>query len=223
MICRTLKLGALETCCYLYSSDDVHLHIIDPGGDFELIESFVEQQKLVPVSIILTHAHFDHIAACGDLIRLYPGLEVYASEYESRFMGSMGASAQMEFLQRLPQLAGVYEKQMHHLPEVTSVISEGSFIEGSRLQVLEVPGHTPGSLAFFDAQAGLLFSGDALFHESIGRTDLPGGSKSQLISSIVEKLFTLPEETQVLPGHGRKSTIAHEKQFNPFLRKGSVL
>lgn len=223
MICRTLKLGALETCCYLYSNDDVHLHIIDPGGDFELIESFVEQQELVPVSIILTHAHFDHVAACGDLIRLYPDLNVYASEYEARFMGKLGASAQMEFLQRLPQLAGLYEKQMHHLPEVSSVVHEGSKINESGLQVFEVPGHTPGSLAFFDAQAGILFSGDALFHESIGRTDLPGGSKSQLISSIVEKLFTLPDETRVLPGHGQQTTIAHEKQFNPFLRKGSVL
>lgn len=223
MICRTLILGALETCCHLYSSDNEHVHIIDPGGDFALIESFVEQHQLIPVSIILTHAHFDHVAACGDLIREYPDLEVYASEYESRFMGKMGASAQMEFLQRLPQLAGLYEKQMHNLPEVSSVIHEGSLIGGGTLQVLEVPGHTPGSLAFYDAQAGILFSGDALFHESIGRTDLPGGSKSQLISSIVEKMFNLPDETTVLPGHGRKTTVGHEKQYNPFLRKGSVL
>jgi glyoxylase-like metal-dependent hydrolase (beta-lactamase superfamily II) len=217
MICRTLHLGALETCCYLYSSDDAHVHIIDPGGDFALIESFIEQHQLIPVSIILTHAHFDHVAACGDLVRVYPDLEVYASEYESRFMGKMGASVQMEFLQRLPQLAGLYERQMNNLPEVSSVVHAGSVIGGGRLQVLEVPGHTPGSLAFYDAQAGILFSGDALFHESIGRTDLPGGSKSQLISSIVEKLFSLPDGTTVLPGHGRKTTVAHEKQFNPFL------
>jgi glyoxylase-like metal-dependent hydrolase (beta-lactamase superfamily II) len=138
-------------------------------------------------------------------------------------MGRMGASTQMEFLQRLPQLAGLYEKQMRELPEVTTIIREGSVVGESGLQVLEVPGHTRGSLAFYNETAGILFSGDALFHESIGRTDLPGGSKSQLISSIVEKLFSLPDQTQVLPGHGRQTTIAHEKQFNPFLRKGSVL
>jgi glyoxylase-like metal-dependent hydrolase (beta-lactamase superfamily II) len=223
MICRTLQLGALQTCCYLYSSDDVHLHIIDPGGDFELIGSFVEQQELVPVSIILTHAHFDHVAGCGDLVRAYPDLEVFASEYESRLMGTSGAALQMEFLQRLPQISGLYQQQMRELPEVTTIIREGSVVGESGLQVLEVPGHTRGSLAFYNETAGILFSGDALFHESIGRTDLPGGSKSQLISSIVEKLFSLPDQTQVLPGHGRQTTIAHEKQFNPFLRKGSVL
>jgi glyoxylase-like metal-dependent hydrolase (beta-lactamase superfamily II) len=223
MICETIYVGPLETCCYLYSGDEEHLHIIDPGGDADAIIERIEALGIKPSSILLTHAHFDHVAAAARILGRYPNLHIYSSEFASGYMGVSGRQLQIEFLQGLPTLLGWYSQAMKELPEVDRIISEGSLIPDSNLEVFEVPGHTPGCLAYFDSSQNVLFSGDALFHESIGRTDLPGGSQAKLIEMIVTKLFALPPETRVFPGHGIETTIDHEKQYNPFLKKRSSL
>lgn len=206
LICRFQVLGPVQTNCYfVYREDNQECVIVDPAADSAKIISFVKENDLKPTAILLTHGHFDHIMAV-DAVREEYQIPVYAAEAERetltdpmRNLGSQMGGSQLAV-------------------EADHYLQDGDEIEllGQIVRCILTPGHTVGGMCFYFPKAGILFSGDTLFQDSVGRTDFPGGSMSELIRSIREKLFVLPEAVQVYPGHGLMTSIQNEKMFNPF-------
>lgn len=205
LICKFIVLGPVQTNCYfLYREDTKDCVIVDPGDEPERIYKFLEDNDLTPVAVLLTHGHFDHILAVEPLRNKY-GISVYAAEAERETLKdkAVNLSTQMGTMLSL---------------EADYWLSDGEEMEllGQTMRCILTPGHTVGGMCYYFPKAGVLFSGDTLFQESVGRTDFPGGSMSQLIQSIREKLFVLPDAVQVYPGHGLMTSIKSEKMFNPF-------
>lgn len=186
--------------------------IVDPGcyqpTELQELTSFITKQGLEPVGILNTHCHIDHMLGVSDLQEQY-GIPFTCHKLEQLNLDRLTFQADMFGI----KLRGVVP-EMDTLIEESAVFSFGN----TRLQTLFVPGHSPGHLAFFNKEEQILVGGDVLFYESIGRTDLPGCNHQDLIDSIQQKLFVLPNETVVLPGHMQNTTIGHEKEFNPFLK-----
>ncbi len=205
-----LVMGAYETNCYILRSSETaeDCLIVDPGlGPGRLIE-YLREQKLNPVAIVLTHGHIDHIAGVAALREEFPDIKVYIHKLDAEMLTEPYAN--------LSAMAG----GAFSVEPADFSLDEQDVIEqaGVKLSVLHTPGHTPGGICLYSKAEGIVFSDDVLFAESIGRTDFPNGSMKQLLGSVKEKLFTLPDETRVYPGHGPVTTIAHEKAHNPFLR-----
>jgi len=203
-----IPLGPLQTNCYVLAKENHTCLIFDPGEEGEKLISFIQQQQLKPLAIILTHAHFDHIGAVDDIREKY-NIPVYIHEQEAEWLVDPALNGSSKY----GMIKNISGKRADYLiaGEQEMTIADFSF------QIFETPGHSPGSLSFYFAEANLVISGDALFKGSIGRTDLPGGNHQQLLNSIHEKLLVLPEETIVLPGHGASTTIGQEMDSNPFL------
>lgn len=186
--------------------------IVDPGmstpEEEKAIENFLAEKGLTLTQIINTHLHIDHVAGIPFLRKKY-GVPVLAHEGD-KFLGDSIAEQARMFGLREP---------VENI-EISEYIKAGDKIRigNGELDVISVPGHSKGSVALYDPKGGFLISGDALFKGSIGRTDLPGGDYKELIENIESELFSLPEETVVLPGHGPASTIGEEKRTNPFFR-----
>ena len=203
-----LILGEYQTNCYVLreSSSAKDCLIVDAGlGPGKLIR-FLKEQRLNPVAVILTHGHIDHIASVTELREHYPKIRVYIHELDAEML--------TQPLHNLSALAGGAFS-----PEpADTLVQDKNIIEqaGIKLEVLHTPGHTPGGICLYSKDDGIVFTNDSLFAESIGRTDFPGSSMTQLLKSIREKLFTLPDETIVYPGHGPSTTIAYEKAHNQF-------
>ncbi len=202
-----LPLGALQTNCYVVANEHDSCLIFDPGGEPEKLIEFVENKNLHPVGIVLTHAHFDHIGAV-DGVREHYSIPVHVHEKEASWLDNPALNGSSFFL------AG----------EITAgqadVLISGPKqmeLEGFSFEVMETPGHSPGSITCYFKDGGFAVVGDTLFQGSIGRTDLPGGNHSELIENIHGKLLVLPEEAMVLPGHGPVTTIGREMISNPFL------
>ncbi len=203
-----LPLGPLQTNAYILKNEKNECIIFDPGHEGERLVSYLQEQKLQPLAVLLTHAHFDHIGAV-DAVRDTYNVPVYVHKNEKGWLTNPSLNGSDLFM----------IGESIQVKEADEIISgEGTLKIGSfAFTVLETPGHSPGSVSYYCKEAGAVFSGDALFRMSIGRTDLPGGSFNELIESIEEKLFVLPDETVVLCGHGPETTIAFEKANNPFL------
>ncbi len=202
----TLPLGALQANCYLLTAGEGQAAIaIDPGGDVSPLLAALHRRDRQLTHILLTHAHFDHIGGVADLVEA-TGAAVALHPDDVPLLRRRGGALDWGF-------------DMRACPEPSLLLQAGQTLETevARLQVLWVPGHTPGHLAYYGAQAHCVFTGDALFQGSIGRTDLPGGDFDQLLCSIRESLLTLPDDTVVYPGHGPSTTIGEEKRLNPFL------
>jgi len=204
---RQLPLGPLQTNCYLFFNEKKECLIIDPGGDGKKLISLLEQQHIKPLAILLTHAHFDHIGAVDD-VRKQWSIPVYVHKNEKDWLSDSSLNGSQFFMAGAVSVA-----EPDKLIKGEGKLEIGEF----SLQVYETPGHSPGSVSFYAQEAGIVFSGDALFAGSIGRTDLPGGNHEQLIKSIHNKLLNLPEETIVLSGHGPETSIEQEMESNPFL------
>ncbi|KAB2333851.1 MBL fold metallo-hydrolase [Bacillus mesophilum] len=203
-----IPLGALQTNCYVLAIDNQNCLIVDPGGDAERLISFVNEKKYQPQAILLTHAHFDHIGAL-DEVRDYFDIPVYIHEQEAGWLFDPSLNGSQFF-----QIGTLIRmKPADHILTEEKHMQIGDF----KFQLLETPGHSPGSVTFYFPESSIAVSGDALFQGSIGRTDLPGGNHAQLIKSIHDKLLGLPEETIVLSGHGPATTIGEEMDSNPFL------
>lgn len=207
----TLTVGPMEAQCYIVldkATDE--LMVIDPGGDAELIVESVRMTGSDPKYIVNTHGHADHIAANTELKDAYPNAELLAHHADAEML--------LEPVKNLSAFLGRSIKS----PPADRVLNEGDGVAvgANSFSVIHVPGHTPGGIALYwpgmDLVAGMLFCGDALFAGGIGRTDFPGGDEKALLSGIREKLFTLPDDILVLPGHGPPTTIGREKQTNPF-------
>ncbi len=206
MIIETCPVGPLQTNCYVIGSEKTKTGaIIDPGGDADQILSVVKRHGLTISHILLTHAHFDHIGAVADLIEAtHAHLALHPADLP--LLHAKGG-------------AGLWGIVVRPSPDPDIELAEGQEIAiGTlKLQVLHTPGHTPGHVTFHEPSARAIFDGDVLFQLGIGRTDFPGSSYQQLMDSIRNKLFALPGNTVVYPGHGGPTTIEDERWNNPFL------
>ena len=192
---HVLPLGDYQTNCYIvHEENSTDCLIIDPGYEPEIISSYLEEKGLTPAAILLTHCHFDHVGAVKDL----------AAQYDCKVFLDKKELAMPPMLTNGP----LY---------YTDGYGDGDTLTLADIpiQVLETPGHTPGSVCLI--MEDTLFSGDTLFQGSVGRTDFPGGSMSAIVRSVKEKLFLLPDDTRVCPGHGDETSIGYEKKYNPFV------
>lgn len=195
---------------YIISNHKKECWIVDPGmyeqRETDAFISFIEKQQLNPVAIINTHAHLDHIF----------GVEVLKTKYNIPF----GIHEQeLPVLQRGQETAAMFGMKMGSVPVADFYIPHGMPLQlgDDNVSVFLTPGHSPGSISFYNAEGGWVIAGDVLFNGSIGRTDLPGGDFDTLIASIRTHLFKLPDDTTVLSGHGPSTTISNEKRYNPFI------
>jgi glyoxylase-like metal-dependent hydrolase (beta-lactamase superfamily II) len=206
--------GAIATNCWIYAWDAPtgepgDCAVIDPGADAETIIARLERLRLRPRYILLTHGHFDHIAALPALAAACrDGPLTIAIHREDR--DYLGAGARQVHRTSFAAAAGnaaYVDALWEAMPEADLLLDEGSVI--GPFTVLHLPGHTPGSVAFYDKNARVLFSGDTLFQDGYGRTDLPGGSWPQLRRSLL-RLFAMDGDIGVYPGHGGTTTIGEE-------------
>jgi hydroxyacylglutathione hydrolase len=211
MIIDRLILGAYETNCYvLRSSEEAEdCLVVDPGLEAGPLIEFLEDRKLRPAAVVLTHGHVDHIAGLAALRKKFPDARVYIHKLDANMLAEPYAN-----LSIMSGISFTTEPEDVALEE-PDVID----LAGIKLQVLHTPGHTPGGICLYTAEDGVIFVGDTLFAGSIGRTDFPGGNTSKLLRGVKEKLFTLPGETKAYPGHGPATTIADEKAHNPFFQQ----
>jgi len=203
---HTLVVGQLQTNCYILKSGSEAI-ILDPGDEAERILKFIKDINARPTRIFATHTHFDHVLAV-DGVRKATKTPFLIHQDDLPMLQSMQS--------RVRQFMGF---EVPPPPKVDGYLKDGdSFKVGEEtIRVLHTPGHSPGSISL--AGEGYVLTGDALFNQSIGRTDLPGGDLNTLIHSIREKLFKLDDDTTVYPGHGPETTIGDEKLANPFVGK----
>lgn len=197
--------GPLEENCYIVYEENGQgeCFLVDPGASGNMILRLLESLKLTPSACLLTHGHFDHIMAVEWIRKQYPEMTVIALDKEREVLEDPEKSLLRAFGGKFPT-------------ENIRFVTDGTLISpaGIPVKVLATPGHTVGSASYYLEEQGILFSGDTLFLEGAGRTDLPTGSTQSIVSSIKEKLMTLPDDTKVYPGHGDETTIAHEKKYN---------
>lgn len=198
--------GTVATNCYFVINDDTkQVLIIDPGAAAKQLAEKVKENGLIPAGILLTHGHFDHASAAEELSKLLE-VKVYAHEAEKETLETPHLN-----------LSGWEGKtEIYHADEYVSDEQELD-LAGFHIKVFFTPGHTVGGCCFYFAEQSVLFSGDTLFEGSIGRTDFPKGSASELIRAIKNKLMILPDETAVYSGHGEMTSIGMERINNPFL------
>lgn len=203
---ETIVVGPLQTNCYLvYCEESLECGIIDPGAESEKIFRTVSDFDLKPVVLINTHGHVDHVGANRDVKEKFD-IPLMLHEADAPMLKSILQSG-------LGLMLGAKSS-----PPPDSFLRENDEVKigKSTLRTFHTPGHSPGSLIF--VSGNILLSGDTLFCMGVGRTDLPGGSWTDLIDSIQKKIFIYPDDTIVLPGHGPSTTIGQEKRGNPFLQ-----
>lgn len=201
-----IVLGMCQTNCYfVYEEGKSQVMLFDPADKGDYIYNGLKNKGFSVEAILLTHGHFDHIWGVEKLKEL-SGAKVYAYEGEK----ALCEDASLNVSKGAGRACIV--KADHY-------VKDGEEIQaaGVTCKLLATPGHTEGSCCYYFAADKILISGDTLFQESVGRTDLPTGSMSMLVRSVKEKLFPLPEDVKVYPGHGEETTIGHEKKYNPFL------
>ena len=199
MIIEAIPAGIYDANCYILVEENTkECGIIDPGGDSERLISQIDKLNAKPKFILLTHGHMDHVGGVIDLVKKY-NIPFYISK------------ADEEYMEKDDFVFGTLPKASGYLKE-NDILKLGDEI----IKVLETPGHTKGGLCFL-LNNDKVFTGDTLFNGSIGRTDFIGGSMSEIINSIKDKLLPLGDRVDVYPGHGDMTTIEHEKKYNPFL------
>lgn len=207
MILQVIPVGLLEVNCYTLGCERTRQGmVIDPGDNAPAILALLRSRDLSLMSIVATHAHFDHLLACRALQEL-TGASFYLHPGDRPLLGVMRRTC-LAWLGYDPG----------EPPEVTGDLVAGQMLQAGEveLEIRHTPGHSPGSITLVDHAGRRAFSGDALFAGSIGRTDLPGGSMETLLSSVREHILDLPGDYVILPGHGPATTVDRERRTNPF-------
>lgn len=192
-------------CYFVINTETKEMLIVDPGDNATMLAAKIEDEQLKPVAILLTHGHLDHASAAEELAKKFE-IKIYAHEAEKETLEDSHMNLTAAFGTAKVFHADVFLKD----DEILELI-------GCKIKVLFTPGHTPGGCCYYFNDQRLLFSGDTLFCESVGRTDFPGGSSSTLIRSIREKLLNLSDDIKVYPGHMAQTSIGTEKMYNPFI------
>lgn len=197
-----------ENTYVVWQSGRTDALVIDPGLEPELILDCLNQEKLTPAAILNTHGHADHIAGNRPMKASFPQAPLVIGANEALLLLDANANLSAPF--GMPVTS----------PPADRLVKEGEVLDyaGLRLEVREIPGHSPGHVVYvLPGEPPIVFGGDVLFRGSIGRTDFPGCSGPLLLRGIRSKLWTLPGETMVYPGHGPATTVAHERRTNPFV------
>jgi glyoxylase-like metal-dependent hydrolase (beta-lactamase superfamily II) len=181
--------------------------VIDPGTEPGLILDFLRQNELVPAAILNTHGHADHIAGNADLKSAYSAAPLIIGTNDAPLLADPDLNVSRPFGFEVVS------------PPADRLVREGDTLvfAGLALDILDVPGHSPGHVVFVVRDEGMVFGGDVLFRGSIGRTDFPGGSFETLADGIRKKVYILPDATVIYPGHGPVTTVGHERRNNPFV------
>ncbi len=206
-----LVFNPVQENTYILWDETKECVVVDAGCsndmEFAALENFIAERGLKPVMAINTHGHFDHLL----------GVERFKSEHGIPFAMS---SLDMFLVESTKEGSFVYGIPIGKMPSKIDIdldeVSEVRFGE-TTLQVIKTPGHTPGHVSLFEAESRVLLTGDTLFKESIGRTDLPGGDYVQLMKSIITKIIPLGDDVVIYPGHSSESTVGHESLYNPFV------
>lgn len=198
--------GSVQTNCYFAINDETkEVLIVDPGARADRLAEIIEKEQLRPAAILLTHGHFDHAGAAAELAGRFQ-IEIYAQEQERETLENPALN-----LSGWEGREAAYQAD-HYLRD-----EQEMDLAGFHIRVLHTPGHTVGGCCYLFPYQNVLFSGDTLFHMSVGRTDFPQGSAAQLIRAIKEKLMALPDTITVYPGHDEITTIGTERMYNPYL------
>lgn len=206
LVVITNVLGSFGTNSYIvYNTEGRDAVLIDPPSNADFILNMIGQQRFRLQAILLTHGHIDHMGAVKQIREALPEVKVYAAEEEAEVLRDSAKNLSAVFGSAVSLEADVYLRDGETI----------SFM-GREIQCSLVPGHTQGGMCYYIPKEHILFSGDTLFAGSVGRSDFPTGSASTLIRSIEEKLFVLPGNTKVYPGHGETTTIEEEQKTNPF-------
>lgn len=200
------QVGPVCTNCYFaVNTETKETLIIDPGAAGAYLIEEIEKEDLKPAAVLLTHGHFDHASAAAEVAEHF-GIQIYAHEKEKETL----ENPNLNLCSMIGEQGTVYHADCY--------VKDGEMLDlaGFSIRVLHTPGHTVGGVCYYFLKENVLFSGDSLFCESIGRTDFPKGSMSDLIRSVREKLLVLPEYIRVYPGHDEETTIEHEQVYNPY-------
>lgn len=206
MTVLTFTNGPLMVNTYVVADSKNQAAIIDPGHGMSNLFETIKELQITPKAIMLTHAHLDHIAGVPQILKKFPDLNIYMNKEDIPLLDRTGMQSEVIGLPNIEDFT------VDKLLDDTGEINIGDL----NFTYLYTPGHSKGSLSY--KIDNMIFTGDVLFKTSIGRSDLFGGNFSELIYSIKEKLFNLPEDMTVYPGHGETTTIGYEKQHNPFLK-----
>lgn len=200
-------IGPVGTNCYIVRNEDTdECFVTDPAACPPELVGHIRREGLNVKAVLLTHGHFDHIMGLDDFLKEFP-VPVYAFSEEKPLLESAELNSSLGMFGRPYTFSGA------------EYVSDGQIlhIAGFEIRVIHTPGHTAGGCCYYIPAENVLISGDTLFRASVGRTDLPTGSMGDLVRSVREKLFVLPEETKVYPGHMEETTIGYEKKYNPFV------
>ena len=199
-------LGSMATNCYLLINEETkEIVVVDPATCPDYLVNHVKSNGYIPKAILLTHAHFDHVMGIEGWVKEFD-IPVYLHEEEVAILAD-------------PKLNLSYMFGTNYSYEQVNRLKDGERLEvaGLEFQVIHTPGHTAGGCCYYEEAEGVLISGDTLFYRSVGRSDFPTGDMETLVSSIREKLFCLPDDVMVYPGHDRVTCIADEKMGNSFV------
>jgi glyoxylase-like metal-dependent hydrolase (beta-lactamase superfamily II) len=205
---ETFCLGEFMTNCYVVATDTGAAWVVDAGFGPESMLAYLREHQLRVEQVVLTHAHVDHIAGLAQVMREVGDVPILIHEAEKAFLIDTDLNL------------SIYMGQPIVAPEATGFVKQGDTLTlGSHeFEVRHTPGHSPGGICLYQAAHNVALVGDTLFNGSIGRHDFPTSDFDALQRSIREQLYTLPDDTRVLPGHGNPTTIGHEKSTNPFVR-----
>lgn len=199
-------IGMIGTNCYLVSNEETkEAFLIDPAACPDEMIFHIRQKELDIRAILLTHGHFDHIMGIDGVLKEF-SVPVYAHEKEELLLNDASCNVSAAYGTAYTFSGAEYVRDGQILK-----------IAGEEIQVIYTPGHTIGGCCYYIKDEQVLFSGDTLFHTSVGRSDFPTGSGGQLVRSVRERLLVLPDETRVYPGHMEETTIGYERKYNPFL------
>jgi glyoxylase-like metal-dependent hydrolase (beta-lactamase superfamily II) len=210
MVIKVFEFNPFAENTYVLSDAQKNAIIIDPGcyeaHERAELHDYVTKQNLTVRAVVNTHCHIDHVLG-NEAMKVKYNVDLWVPKNEK------------VVLHAIPSYAPNYGFADYRESEVEHWFEEGLLSFGEiKLKAIEVPGHSPGHMVFYDEKNKVLIGGDVLFRQSIGRTDLPGGNHEQLLTNIKSKVYTLPDEVVVYPGHGPETTIGFEKQHNPFVR-----